>query len=350
MSSTKRKIGILFHKSPFVSANGIDQVRLRSISSGLRRLGFEVEIIAPTPKTAMLDNGIMVRPLKALSRDAGYDLIKTSYHGSVKHLSDYGGPVVSRIVRVVDNELPERDESNRSELIAMQKIIKNRASVVVVNNEANRQRWLDLYGDDPQVEMVPTGCPERIPEAGKNPFKDSSRNILFLGSLAAPRMVMMLNEMADRLKDIATVHLVGLNKACMYGGDESCVLSEAVIDHGELPEKETWNYILYADLGLAFATGPHVFDNDMSKIFNYLRGGLPVLSEDPIINNSLIREMDYGEILDFGDVEGLVRASATILSRGLKTRSKSVMDKMAAEHSWLRRAEVYEKIFNRLLG
>jgi glycosyltransferase involved in cell wall biosynthesis len=348
MPSRKKRIGILFHKNPFVSPTGIDQTRLRAISSGLVKLGFDIEIVAPVSVSAVLDNDIIVRPLNFLKQTGRYDLVKTSYHGSIKYLDSYNGPVVSRIVRVVDDSLPERDESNREELLLLQQIIKQRASIVTVNNEENRERWRHFYGEPPRVELVPTGCPAMIPPPGVNPFDDSRKNILFLGSLAAPRMVEMLNQAASRLKNIAITHLIGLNKACMYGGDDSCALEAGIVNHGEIPETEIWNYIFHADLGLAFSTGPHPFDNDVSKIFNYLRGGLPVVSEAPIINNALIRQTGFGDIFDHGDVDGLVEAAKAVLKSPMKAGRESVMRFMASEHSWDRRARVYAGIFDEL--
>ena len=349
MAATKKTIGIIFHKNPFVSANGIDQVRLRAISSGLSNLGFKTEIVAPVASVGKLENGIIVQPVSVLNHNGRYDLIKTSYHGSLKYLDNFDGPVVSRIVRVVDEKLPERDEANRAELIHFQEIISNRSDVVVVNNDENRQRWVDMYGRKIPVELVPTGCPAVIPSPGANPYSGSLRNILFLGSIAAPRMLYMLNEAAKRLEHSAVVHLIGLNKVCMYGGDDSCALDSRIVDHGEKPEDELWDYIFHADVGLAFATGLHAFDNDVSKIINYLRGGLPVVSEIPIINNQLIKETDFGLVFDHGDVDDMVMACETIMSGSFKRRQESVMSFMACEHSWERRSQAYAGIFDRLL-
>lgn len=349
MIGVRKKIGIVFHKNPFVSVTGIDQVRLRAMSSSFSKLGFDVEIIATIKNAGTLENGLRVEPVEILEDRCRYDLIKTSYHWSVKYLKKFEGPVVSRIVRVIDYKLPERDEVNRRELLDLQDIIKQRASALIVNNEENRQRWINLYGNFPEVFVIPTGCPAVIPLPGKNPFQTITKNIIFLGSLAAPRMVQMLNLTAHHLQDVAKVHLIGLNKACMYGGDDSCVLDPAIIDHGELPENEIWNYIYHADLGLAFATGPHRFDNDISKILNYLRGGLPVVSESPIINNDLIEQTGFGLIFDFGDIYGLIEASRKVLLGSGKTDRAAVMNFMATKHSWDRRAEVYADIFKKLL-
>ena len=154
---------------------------------------------------------------------------------------------------------------------------------------------------------------------------------------------------ARRLRDIAEVHLVGLNKACMYGGDSDCALDPLVIDHGERMESDVWDYIRHAAVGLALATGPHAFDNDVSKILNYLRGGLPVLSEEPILNNELVRQTRYGETFDFGDIDMMARKALSLLENPPVERRGEVMGFMAEEHSWDKRVETYVELFNRIL-
>ncbi len=343
------RIGIVFHKDPFVPPVGIDLVRLRAIAGGLIRKGIDAEVLSPIPREGLIEGFIPVRNLSALRENGRYDLIKTCYHYSITLIGPYRGPVVSRIVRVVDEKLPERDEPFREQLLRCQQLIKERASTVALNNAENRARWHLMYGADPPTVLVPTGCPAEIPMSGSNPYPAGRSSVLFLGSLAAPRMVEMLNAAAMELKSLADVHLIGSNKACMYGGDEACVLDPLVIDHGELPEEQVWRYIRYASIGLAFATGLHPFDNDVSKILNYLRGGLPVLSEEPIVNNELIRRTGYGETFAFGEVPDMIAGARKLLENPPVEKRESVMRYMASEHSWDRRVDTYVELFRRIV-
>jgi hypothetical protein len=174
--------------------------------------------------------------------------------------------------------------------------------------------------------------------------------MLFLGSVAAPRMAKMLNEAARRLEGRCTMHLVGLNKACLYGGKEQCVLDPLIADHGELPEHEVWDYVRNAHVGLALATGPHPFDNDMSKIFTYLRGGLPVLSEEPIVNNRLVRQTGYGKTFTYGDLDELVFQAVQLLEKPPLAERERVMQFMVSEHSWERRVDTYVELFRGIVS
>jgi len=344
------RVGIAFHKNPFGPPTGIDLVRLCAVAGALSRKGIEVEIVARVEREGQLENGIPVRALSRLRQSGKYDLVKTCYHQSIMLVEEYKGPVVSRIVRVVDHKLPERDDGGRETLLSCQERIRGRASALALNNIENEHRWRELYGNDLPIVLAPTGCPANIPLSRGNPFQNKRPVLLFLGSLAAPRMVWMLNHAARRLRGLAEVHLVGLNKARLYGGDEDCLLDPLIVDHGELMESDVWDYIRHAAVGLALATGPHGFDNDVSKILNYLRGGLPVLSEEPILNNDLIRQTRYGETFDFNDLDMLVLKASSLMENPPTERRDQVMSFMAQEHSWDKRVETYVELFNRILN
>lgn len=344
------RVGIVFHKDPFAPPKGIDLVRLRAISKGLIRRGAQVEILSPVEREGLVDGLIPARNVRVLEQpDPAYDIVKTCYHNSINLLGCYRGPVVSRIVRVVDACLPERDAARREELLRAQQRIRERSAVLVLNNAENEDRWRALYGAEPRIVLVPTGCPREIPAPGPSPYHSSERTMLFLGSVAAPRMVHLLNEATRRLGTSVRVHLVGLNKAHLYGGD-GLELNPAIVNHGEVCEQDTWRFVQHASMGLALATGPHPFDNDVSKILNYLRGGLPVLSEEPIVNNALVRETGLGKIFRHGDAEDLAEKAVELLHAPMADRKEPVMRFMAQEHSWDTRVETYVRLFSQLLG
>jgi hypothetical protein len=343
------RVGIVFHKDPFAPPTGIDLVRLRAIARGLIRRGVQVDIIAAVAHAGTIDDFIQVYPPDVLKEPGRYDLIKTCYHDSILLVEGYDGPVVSRIVRVVDDRLPERDEPFRSKLLKCQEIIKDRANLLILNNEQNKERWRNLYGREPRIALIPTGCPAELPPSRGNPYNASERVMLFLGSVACPRILDMINSAARNLQNSCTVHLVGLNKACMYGGDATCSLDPLVVDHGERCEQEVWDYVRHANIGLALATGPHAFDNDVSKILNYLRGGLPVLSEELIINNDLITKTEFGSIFKYSDLNDLVVKAKEMLSSSFDDRKDAVTRFMANEHSWDRRADAYVNLFHSLI-
>lgn len=338
------RVGIVFHKSPLGPPTGIDLVRLRALSSGLLECGMNVEVLAPVEDGSGRLGDVPVVPLSALRAGARYDVVKTCYHFSIRLIDGYRGPVVARIVRVVDESRPERDACRRSDLLQCQDLILRRASGLVLNNRDNADRWRCLYGVSPPITLIPTGCPAVLPPMRSNPFGLDGKVMLFLGSIAAPRMVGLLNEAARRLRGRCTIHVVGANKARLYGGGEQDRLAPEIVQHGEIPEKETWDFVRYAHIGLALAAGPDVFDNDLSKIYSYLRGGLPVLSEEHVANSSLAIERGIGAVFRHGDPEALASKAVGLLEHPPVHHRASTMEWMAREHSWDRRVQTLAEL------
>ncbi len=344
------RVAIIFHKDPLAIPTGIDLVRLRAIASGLLRSGLQVEILAPKVQATLLDDKIPVYGLDRLNESGHYDIVKTCYHDSIRLVPNGKKNVVSRIVRVVDENLPRRDERSRANLLECQNLILEKADTVVFNNEENRSRWLKMYGDSVQTALVPTGCPSLIPPPGARPYRTHKKVLLFLGSIASARMLTMLNKLAERMVDIAEIHLVGLNKSLMYGDGTETELDPLIVNHGAKTEIETWNYIYHADIGLALATGTERFDNDISKIYSYLRGGLPTLSEEPILNNSLVMGLGYGKVFNYGDIDASVSSCKALLREPPIERRSQVMSFMAREHSWDERVRRYKVLFEKIAG
>jgi len=341
------KVGFVFHKDPSLQPDGIDTIRLHALTGGLRKRGLAVEIVAPVERRSVSAAGVPVHPLEHLG-EAGYDVVKTCYHFSIELIGAYSGPVVSRIVRVVDEQAPARDAAWRERLMHCQDAIAARARVVVFNNRENEQRWRAVYGAKAATMLVPTGCPSVIPGAGANPYEEGEQVVLFLGSLCAPRMVPMLNRLAEALQGVARVHHVGRGKLHLYAdrdaGAKAEELAPPVVRHGEMPEERIWDYIGHARIGLALAPGPYPFDNDLAKIYSYLRGGLPVLAEERIVNNDLLTATGSGGVFAYGDVDDAAARALLLLERPPGVARQQVMDHMVREHAWERRVDRYYRL------
>jgi hypothetical protein len=346
------KVGLLFHHDPFRRPPGIDLVRLRGMATGLRRLGVNAEIIAPVRGEAEWPvpggKSLTVRPVEVLL-DGGetYDLVKTCYHPSIKLLGRFRGPVVSRLVRVVDEELPRRDRAQRRRMLADQELISRRATVVAFNNRHNLLRWRERYGRSLPAVLTPTGVAETLPSAGSNPYTDGEAAILFLGSVATAKMARLLNLAAEKLAGRARIHLVGRNKTGLYGG--RIELSGLIRDHGEVDEPRVWDFIRWARVGLSLAAGPDEFDNDSSKVYAYLRGGLRVLVEQRVVQTDLVTGLGMGGVCSFDDPDDLVKQAVQLAGQPEPANRDAVMALMVREHSWLCRAEIYADLFRRLV-
>ncbi len=233
------RVALLFPQDPRGRPPGIDLVRLGALAGGLRSRGVAAEIVAPVARAGRFF-GVPLRPLAALGAAPGYDLVKACYHQAVFLAGDYRGPLVARLVRVVDGRHPARDRGRRAELRAAQEAIRRRAQAVAFNNPENLDRWQRLYGSSPPGVLAPTGCPERLPPRGPDPFGGHPA-VVYAGSLASPRQVDQLNRLAAALAGRARIHLVGRNKSGLYGRLRR--LSPLVADHGEKPSRAVWDYL-----------------------------------------------------------------------------------------------------------
>jgi len=48
---------------------------------------------------------------------------------------------------------------------------------------------------------------------------------------------------------------------------------------GAVSYERSWDYLHHADVGVLVAAGPFMHNNESTKIYHYLRVGLPVVSE-----------------------------------------------------------------------
>ncbi len=343
------RVGLVFHHDPRLRPPGIDVERLTYLAAGLADGGAEVDILAPIAAPARLPGPygqpLSLRPLSAI-REGRYQILKTCYHPGIDLVEGFDGPLVCRLVRVVDRQVPARDEPRRERLLEWQRKIHRRATALAFNNPQNQERWQRNHGPGRPSVLTPTGCPEDIPPRGPDPYGRDLPAVLFLGSLAGGRMVDMLNRAAEALSGLAEVHLVGLNKSRLYG--EPVPLSSRVIDHGTRTGPALWDFMAWAAFGISLAAGPDEFDNDSSKVVYYLRAGLPVLCEEPVLQRGMVAEMGMGHSFAHGDVDGMLARSHALLAEGVADRGQA-MARMAREHSWKRRAETYLQLFNSLV-
>lgn len=340
------RLGLVFNENPIGRAPGPDTVRLAALGQALAKGGVAVEIIAPVPDSAVWQ-GLTVHPPEHLQTPGRYDILKTCYHQSIKLIGRHQGPVVSRLVRIVDQHKPRHDEKRRAELMDCQALVARRAQAVALNNRLNAERWQRLYNPDQEIVFTPTGCPAKLPEPGPDPYSTARPVVLFLGSASAGRQVSYLNLLADRLADRAELHFIGRNKTALYGREEP--LSDRVLDHGPLAEADIWGYLRQADIGLALAYGPDPFENDIAKIINYLRAGLPVVCEERIIQAELVEARGMGRVFAYDRPDDLAAACLELLSDPPSAEDRRrTADWAARTQSWTERAQVYLDLFQRL--
>ncbi|MGE3171750.1 MAG: glycosyltransferase [Planctomycetota bacterium] len=336
-----KRIALVYSTNPTRGIQGMDMIRWVAMGHRFRWLGHKVRLVTDRRRGEERLDRLHLSSAQRAEWDK-FDAVKVCYQASIDLVEPHPN-LIARMCRVVDEKLPERDDHRRAETLRQQQRIADLAAIVAFNDEENAARWRQRYGTRQQILIVPTGCPEKIPEDGANPYPDGKRIVLFSGSLTSHRFPGTLNELARRLAREAPdvqVHFLGKDSLQHYAGVSEPLDPRLVHVHPSVPEADTWRYVLHAHCGIALAPSEHAFESELSKIYYYLRGGLPVVTESPVPNKTVIDECAHGAVAAYDDMDDLVDKTRSALH--LEPRSPAVMNYMAEHHSWSQRAKVYD--------
>ena len=286
-----------------------------------------------------------------------YDVVKTLLHGGFRRFVDAGGAghpfVISKLGSVVGptDDVPGVHffGEERRELWQLQQEIQRHARYVTVLTEPSRALWETAVGREAPVLLVPAGVDRRIPPPRVNPYPITAEKIaVHIGTLYAShqrsvnlRWQGRLNALGRRLRSR------GLRLYVVGPGRTEQLDHEAVTVVGAVPHDAVWDYQHFADVGIALAQGP-AQHNESSKLYYYLRTGLPIVSEAPIPNNRLIEESGCGLIAPYGDDDALAQMAAAA-ARQPWDRERAIQYVLAS-HTWDHRIRIYRDLLDRELG
>jgi glycosyltransferase involved in cell wall biosynthesis len=280
-----------------------------------------------------------------------YDIVKTLFHRGYDSLCQAGGEdhpfIISKLGSVVGNSDATEGvyffNEERERLYQTQQRIRARSRYVTILTEPSRLLWRQEFGEDRNVLMVPTGVDREIPPPGQNPYEGLGTKIaVYIGNIykGTQREVNLLwqsklNGLGRRLK-LKKIRL------CFVGmGAVDQLDPDAVTCLGPVENDRIWDYQYFADVGIALAQGP-VQHNESSKIYYYLRAGLPVVSEDAIPNNQVIQQASCGLIARYGDEDMMADLVETAAAR--KWPKEEAARYMVENHTWDQRAQVYDRL------
>ena len=132
-------------------------------------------------------------------------------------------------------------------------------------------------------------------------------------------------------------------RLCFQGiGDTSQLDEEHVSNLGSTLYEDTWGYFLNASVGLVVSAGEFMQNNESSKIYHYLRAGLPVVSEAGFPNDEVVRRSGLGFIVQSGDMEEMARRirEAACMPWDRKRAQAYILE----NHTWRQRANVYRDV------
>lgn len=332
-------------------------IRWQKISEALAAQGHDVDIVTNEAHWKQNRTPIPMSPrLRRVPLDGihwpGYDVVKTLFHGGFDLLEQSGGArhpfIISKLGSVVGaGELPGIYFYGdvRRKLYESQVRIHRTCRYVTLLSEPARDLWRQVHGDRKGLLLVPGGVDREIPEAAQNPYGGIPGKIcIFSGHIYYADSQPEANRvLVDKLNRLAQLLQGAGIRVCYQGhGDTSRLAQRLVTNLGCVSYDETWPYLQHASVGIVLSAGKFMHNNESSKIYHYLRAGLPIVSEAGFPNDHVVRESGLGFVVPSEDMPLM---AARIVEATEKTWDREAgISYVRANHTWDCRARVYQPI------
>ncbi len=325
------------------------------LSEAFQRRGHEVDIVVNGSAATLPLDARVGRVSPARVRWDDYDMVKTFLHSGFAALTAWNGDSHPFIVSTLGSVVGSSDAEGcyfygpiREQLFAVQQNVAARSKYVSLLTKPNADLYRSMHGDKGNLLHIPTGVDAEVPAPGRNPY--SARGIkrpvaIYAGNLYNRDSQPEVNVFwQDRLNTLGRALLdLGVQLVVMGPGQTDRLDPSVVMHVGLIDVREFWNWQWHANVGIVLAQGP-IQDNESSKIYYYLRTGLPVACEAPVPNAGLILETGHGTVVEYRpDLHKLAEAAALLASR--PTTPNGLIPYMIAEHSWDTRAAAYARAF-----
>ena len=288
-------------------------------------------------------------------RWADYDVVITLYHAGFNTLERYHGTghpfIISKLGSVVAPE--ERDGiyfygQYREKLYSTQKKIDRISTYITVLNQPARELWEACFGPKTNFLLVPGAVDRQVPAPAVDPFpKSDQMRCIFAGSVygkeSQPEANRVLVEKLNRLGRILSA--IGIGLYMLGPGDVSMLDRRYVTYLGVVPYAQAWDYLHFAHVGIVVAPGNYLHNNESTKIYHYLRVGLPVVNEAGFPNDHIVGESQLGFVVENGNLELMAEK---IREAVRKTWNRDfAVQYILANHTWDKRVEVYDAVIRR---
>jgi hypothetical protein len=337
--------------------HAMDTIRWLRVSESLAELGFSVDMIVQTGD-ALGPPRPTLRYVPPSTVDwSSCHVVKTLYPTGFRTLLETGGEkhpcIIARVGAVVG---PTDDTAGvyffgeeRRVLWETHQAVRQRARYVTVLTEPSRTLWQDQFGLHVPVLLVPTGVDRKIPPPGRNPFDGSTpKNAVYVGNIYTRHQRELNLRWQERLNALGARLLARGIRLHFVGAGRTDRLDPRVVTIvGPVAHEAVWDYQYFADVGIVLARGAEQHD-EASKLYYYLRAGLPVVSEAPVPNNHLITASGLGLIAPYGDEAIMAEMIEAATLRRWDRRAAQAY--VLAHHTWDRRAQVYEGILTAEFG
>lgn len=286
-------------------------------------------------------------------RWSDYDVVKTLYPEGFETLERYSGIdhpfIISRLATVVGPQDMEGfyvHGKMREEMYLIQGKINRISKYVAVLNETAKELWNTCFGPRDNILMVPGAVDRFVPVPLTNPYpKENKTRCLFAGNLFGRYFASEANKiLIDKLNKLGKfLSSCGVRLFVLGPGDAEGLDSRYVTYLGVVSYEKTWDYFHFAHVGIELVkAGKFHHHNESTKIYHYLRVGLPVVSEAGLPNNNLIEESKLGFIVENGNFE--LMAQKVEEAAHMDWNREYAINYILNNHTWDKRAEIYDKI------
>ena len=335
----------------------MSHIRWVKISEALARLGHQVDIATVEPRwfarraPLMMAPNLRRVPLRRVRWD-DYDMVKTLFGQGFETLEHYGGDrhpfIISKLGSVVgphDMEGIYFYGEQRRRRYAVQERIQQRSRFVTVLSEPALQLWSQCFGSDGRILLVPGAADREIPPQGADPYpRDGKLRCVFAGNIYGQYSQPEANRtLVDKLNQLGK-HL-GAAGARLYlcGPGDVRRLDRAHVTYlGSIPYQRTWDYFYHANVGVVVSAGPFMHNNESTKIYHYLRAGLPVVSESGFPNDHVVHESRCGTVVRSGDMHAM--SDAVLATPRTNWDRAYAMQYILDNHTWDQRVTVYDRL------
>ncbi len=352
------RIATVYKRDVFPGFNPtkMSTIRWLRMSEGLAATGHKVDMIMNgRGLTHAMPN---LRHVAFEDADWGrYDVIKTLFHSGFQSLWEEGGGnhpfIISKLGSVVGNHDDTEGvyffNEEREQLHRIQERVEKHSRYVTLLTEASRRLWGQLYGSTDNLLHVPTGVDREVPAPGVNPYRRFSEPIaIYAGNIYGETQSEMNFVWQDRLNRVGRLLRKKGIRLCFIGSGRTDRLDrDSVTVMPEVDNSAFWDYQHFANVGLVLAQGARQH-NESSKLYYYLRTGLPVVSEAPVPNNFLIETTGMGYVADYADDQMLADMVELAIDREWPRRE--AIEYVMKHHTWDRRVETYAEVIRAELG
>lgn len=338
------------------SASDMSLIRWLRISETFAARGYEVDMIVNAKAGLRQRPHLHFVPYEQVDW-CRYDVIKTLFHEGFDSLCAAGGArhpfIISKMGSVVGpvdgTEGVHFFGQEREELFATQQKINTTSRFITILTKQSQQLWTEEHGRSENMLLVPTGVDREIPQPGDNPYGNAGEKVaVYIGNIyeGFQREINLLWQARlnslGRLLRKKDIRLFFVGPGLIDQLD-----SEAVTATGPVEDQRIWDYQYFADVGIVLGQGT-VQHNESSKIYYYLRTGLPVVSEAPVPNNHVIQEARLGYISEYRDDPMMVDMIEAALHKNWDRGS--AVDYILKNHTWNKRVDIYDRVIKRELG